>query len=182
VLDDVTRGMFLATKAADPSRPVLDTSGYSHRLADSDVYDSHNYEQDPVVLATIMAPLADGRPFTNGEDITGGRPLSVPYAGQPYFCSEFGGIWWSPGAETDSWGYGPNPHSEDEFAARFAGLVGVLLDDPGMFGYCYTQLTDVHQERNGVYRFDRSTKVDVAPLRAAQLRPAAYENSVETLS
>jgi len=44
-----------------------------------------------------------------------------------------------------------------------------------MFGYCYTQLTDVFQEENGIYRFDRSTKLDVARVREAQLRPAAYE-------
>ena len=46
-----------------------------------------------------------------------------------------------------------------------------------MFGYCYTQLTDTFQERNGVYRFDRSSKLDVGLLRAAQMRRAAYELS-----
>ncbi|MBD3646602.1 MAG: beta-galactosidase, partial [Pseudomonadales bacterium] len=45
-LDDVTRGMFLATKAIDTTRPVLDTSGYSHRIPEADVYDSHDYTQD----------------------------------------------------------------------------------------------------------------------------------------
>lgn len=45
-----------------------------------------------------------------------------------------------------------------------------------MFGYCYTQLTDVFQERNGIYRFDRSAKLDVDRVRAAQQRPAAYES------
>jgi hypothetical protein len=50
-----------------------------------------------------------------------------------------------------------------------------LLDDPLMFGYCYTQLTDVFQEENGIYRFDRSTKLDVARIRAVQTRAAAYE-------
>lgn len=44
-----------------------------------------------------------------------------------------------------------------------------------MFGYCYTQLTDVFQEQNGVYSFDRSDKLDVARVRAAQQRPAAIE-------
>ncbi len=44
-----------------------------------------------------------------------------------------------------------------------------------MFGYCYTQLTDVFQEQNGVYRFDRGTKLDVERIRAAQTRPAAIE-------
>ncbi|REF35853.1 glycoside hydrolase family 2 protein [Thermasporomyces composti] len=177
VLDDVTRGMFLATKAADQTRPVLDASGYSHRVRESDVYDSHNYEQDPEKFAAAMAGLAEGRPFTNsgGPD----RPWSVPYAGQPYFCSEFGGIWWNPDAreDEDSWGYGERPRSLEEFYQRFEALVSVLLDDPKMFGYCYTQLTDVYQEQNGIYRFDRSQKFDLERIRAAQTRPAAIEKA-----
>ena len=44
-----------------------------------------------------------------------------------------------------------------------------------MFGYCYTQLTDVYQEQNGIYSFDRSAKFDAARLRAAQARAAAIE-------
>ncbi|MGW0409704.1 glycoside hydrolase family 2 protein [Streptomyces collinus] len=182
-LDDVTRAMFLATKQADPSRPVIDASGYAHRVAGTDVYDSHCYEQDPAVFAKTMAGLAEDRPYVNtGPD---GRPWSLPYGGQPYFCSEFGGVWWdaeavSGGAGNDtesSWGYGERPRTAEEFVARFTGLTAVLLDDPDMFGYCYTQLTDVFQERNGVYRFDRGEKVDTALLRAAQRRPAAYEGT-----
>lgn len=44
-----------------------------------------------------------------------------------------------------------------------------------MFGYCCTQLTDVFQEQNGIYRFDRDEKLDVARISAAQLRPTAIE-------
>jgi beta-galactosidase/beta-glucuronidase len=180
VLDDVTRAMFLATKLADPTRPVLDASGYSHRVAETDVYDSHNYEQDPASFAEQVGGLAAGTVYTNTHD---GRQISLPYGGQPYFVSEFGGIWWNPeiaaAAKGDdrheSWGYGDRVADEDEFHDRFAGLVGALLDDPNMFGYCYTQLTDVFQEENGIYRFDRSEKLDVAKVRQAQLRPAAYE-------
>ena len=49
-----------------------------------------------------------------------------------------------------------------------------------MFGYCYTQLTDVMQERNGIYRFDRSSKIDVDTVRRAQLRrrPTSDDPSV----
>ena len=53
----------------------------------------------------------------------------------------------------------------------------MLLDNPGMFGYCYTQLTDIYQEQTGIYKFDRSGKFDRARLRAAQQRPAAIERS-----
>ncbi|MFE6887461.1 glycoside hydrolase family 2 protein [Streptomyces sp. NPDC057694] len=181
-LDDVTHAMFRATKQADGTRPVIDASGYAHRVPETDVYDSHCYEQDPAAFAKTMRGLAENEPYLNtGPD---GRSWSVPYNGQPYFCSEFGGIWWDAQAAAeaagnvldDSWGYGERPRSAEEFIDRFTGLTGVLLDDPDMFGYCYTQLTDVFQERNGVYRFDRAEKVDTARLRAAQLRAAAFEN------
>ncbi len=64
---------------------------------------------------------------------------------------------------------------EEDFYVRFTGLVDVLLDDPLMFGYCYTQLTDVFQEENGIYNFDRSSKLDVPRIQAVQTRLAAYE-------
>jgi beta-glucuronidase len=51
----------------------------------------------------------------------------------------------------------------------------VLLDNPRVFGYCYTQLTDVFQERNGIFAFDREAKFDLARLTAAQRRRAAVE-------
>ena len=184
VLDDVTRAMFLATKAADATRPVLDASGYAHRIAESDVYDSHDYEQDPARFAANHAGLAHGRPFVNVPGGSGSpdphpAPINIPHAGQPYFVSEFGGIWWNPDAtEGDpSWGYGERPRNEEEWQTRFAGLCGALLDNPHMFGYCYTQLTDVFQEQNGIYRFDRSEKLNIARIRAAQTRPAAIEEA-----
>ena len=182
-LDDITRGMWLATKAADPTRPVLDASGYSHRVPETEVWDSHDYEQDPESFADNQAGLAAGDPYRNrraeGE-------FSLPYAGQPYFVSEFGGIWWNPdlldseGSDSSgdgSWGYGQRVRDVEDFHTRFEGLTGVLLADPLMFGYCYTQLTDVFQEQNGIYRFDRSTKLDIDRVREAQQRPAAYEDS-----
>jgi hypothetical protein len=159
-LDDITRALFLATRAADSTRPVLDASGYAHRVPETDIFDSHLYEQDPTLFAGYMRGLAQGVPFVN--TLADGQQQSVAYRGQPYFCSEFGGIW---------------SDDEAELPQRFAALVSVLLDDPRMFGYCYTQLTDVFQERNGIYRFDRSTKVDPARMRVAQMRPAAYEQS-----
>jgi len=181
VLDDVTRALFLGTKLADPTRPVIDASGYAHRVPETDVYDAHSYEQEPAAFARLMSGLATGEPFVNRSHDE--EQISVPYAGQPYFVSEFGGIWWDPDAATEaagtdrreSWGYGVRVQDEAEFQVRFAGLVAVLLADPDMFGYCYTQLTDVMQERNGIYRFDRSEKIDVGAVRRAQQRRAAIE-------
>lgn len=174
-LDDLTLALWSATKAADRTRPVLDASGYSHRVAETDVYDSHDYCQDVAAFRAHHARAAQGSPFVNGSG--GDRPMSLPYRGQPYLVSEFGGIWWNPRAAADepSWGYGDRPKSVEEFHARFEGLCTCLLDNPGICGYCYTQLTDVFQEQNGVYHFDRSAKFDVARLRTVQSRPAAIE-------
>ena len=173
-LDAVTRGLYLATKAIDLTRPVLDTSGYSHRVPEADVYDCHDYTQDPDTFAAHHAGVADGAPHYNGRD---GQTWSIPYRGQPFFVSEFGGIWWNPDVKEgeDSWGYGERPQSLEEFYDRFARLCAILLDDAAHFGYCYTQLTDIYQEQNGIYRFDRSPKFDMSRIRAAQQRPAAIE-------
>ena len=228
-LDDVTRGMFLAAKAIDQTRPVLDASGWAHRVREADVYDAHCYEQDPEKLGAMMAGLADGTPYQdyppesteadvrNHLSVEGAlarlrereefadlfaagdpsldevssvlaarthplRPWSIPYCGQPYFLSEFGGIWWNADNADDanSWGYGSRPASLDEFYDRFERLVAVLRDNPNMFGYSYTQLTDTYEEQNGIYRFDRTAKYDLERIRAAQTRPAAIEAYAET--
>jgi len=176
VLDDVTRGMFLATKAMDGSRPVLDASGYSHRVGETDIWDCHDYEQNPEKFAGNHAGLREGKPFENRGG-NGAYPISQPYGKQPFFVSEFGGIWWNPEAKSGelSWGYGDRPKTIEEFYERFERLCGILLDNPRMFGYCYTQLTDVYQEQNGIYRFDRREKFDMERIRKAQQRAAAIE-------
>ncbi|MCE5276857.1 MAG: hypothetical protein LLG03_02360 [Planctomycetaceae bacterium] len=174
--DDLTFGMYYAAKAMDTTRPVLDTSGYSHRVPDMDIYDSHDYDQDAKTFAERHAGLAKGAPYIN----RGGHPdscWSEPYRGQPFFVSEFGGIWWNPkvGDNEPSWGYGQRPIDMAEFYKRFEGLCNVLLDDPNMMGYCYTQITDVFQEQNGILYFDRGLKFDMKKLHAIQSRKAAIE-------
>ena len=44
-----------------------------------------------------------------------------------------------------------------------------------MFGFRYTQLTDIEQERNGLYYYDRKPKFDVQKLHDRSSRQAAYE-------
>jgi hypothetical protein len=177
-LDDLLRGIFLAAKAMDPTRPVLDVSGYSHRLRESDVWDCHDYQADPQKLQADMDLLVQGKAWAN-EVLDACPPIqSIPYRGQPFFNSEFGGIAWNPDAKEgeNSWGYGDRPKSLEEFYQRFEQQCAVQLANPLMFGYCYTQLTDVFQEQNGIVRFDRRPKFDLARIRRAQQRPAAIES------
>lgn len=179
-LDDVTRGMYLATKALDTSRPVLDSSGYSHRVRGADIYDSHDYIGEAEFAEGLAnfkkrhEGMAQDKVWSN-PDPAKPRQWSVPYEGQPYFVSEFGGFKWSVEKKSDSWGYGSAPVSLEDFYHRFEEVCNVLLDNPYMFGYCYTQLTDIFPEENGIYTFDRASKFDLPRLKAIQERIAAIE-------
>lgn len=149
---ELLRTVYRVTKTVDPTRPVIDTSGYHH--VETDVYDSHHYEQDPEKFAgAFEAFRTGGPPFHNapGEE--------ADYAGQPYFVSEYGGIWWNPGqTDQQAWGYGDRPQTEEEFLSRYRALTETLLFHPKLGGFCYTQLYDVEQEVNGLYTYDRQLK------------------------
>ena len=82
------------------------------------------------------------------------------YQGQPVMLTEFGGITYTdePG---ETFGYLEPVVSGEAFFERFAAIVRAVRRDPSICGFCYTQLTDVMQERNGLLNADREAKVDV---------------------
>ncbi|HET6201607.1 MAG TPA: glycoside hydrolase family 2 TIM barrel-domain containing protein [Planctomycetota bacterium] len=153
-------------KALDPTRPAIETSGWTKSRSGADVADAHDYDQDPARLARRWAAPGSGWPLP--------ARYGIPRPDRPFFVSEFGGIGWIPPGEK-GWGYGSQPRTPEEFHARYEGLTGALLRQRFHFGFCYTQLTDVEQERNGLYFFDRRPKFDLARIRAATARRAAYE-------
>ncbi len=144
------------TRSLDPTRPVNDASGYAH--ARTDLWTVHTYEQDPDELKKQLA-LHDGQPFRNFPD------READYQGQPYLVDEFGGIKWIPEDRRpfadNSWGYGEGPRTLEEFYTRLDRQVAVLRSLPHISGFCYTQLTDVEQEQNGIYNYDRTEKFDM---------------------
>ena len=153
----------------DPTRPVIDTSGYTH--VETDVDDSHDYEGERGgagrALPRVRRPA--GQPWRNREE-------DAPHRGQPFFVSEYGGIWWNPGQKDEqAWGYGDRPESEQEFLARYRALTETLLFHPRMCGFCYTQLYDIEQEVNGLLTYDRKPKFDTALIRAINGQRAAIE-------
>jgi len=165
-------GIFHLTKRLDPTRLVIDSSGGYH-AASPDVYDSHNYDQAvPKFKAAFDGLLLSPQEvFVNGD-----KDQHMPYAGQPYFVSEYGGIWWNPGQKDDkAWGYGDRPRGEEEFKNRYKGLTDALLFNPRVAGFCYTQLYDVEQEVNGLYTFDRKPKFAPAFFREINQQRAQIE-------
>ena len=161
-----------ATKLLDPTRPCIDTSGHYH--VKTDIFDIHDYNQDPVVFREHYAKLeTEGTIFDRHVD-------RQTYPGGPIFVSEYGGIRWAEGENDEnhigSWGYGKDVENMEGFYARYQGLTDVLLDNSKMLGLCYTQLTDVEQEQNGLYTFDRQLKFDAQRLHAIMSRKAAIED------
>lgn len=161
------------TKAIDPTRPVFETSGWSHGIANAEVRDDHDYNQDPDSFKKRWMNFFGGAgdlivPARYGVGAAG-RDLGVPF-----MVSEFGGIGWST---EGGWSYGAGPKTEEEFYTRYKGLVDAQLDNPDLFGFCYTQLTDVEQEKNGLYYYDRRPKFDLKRLHEITSRPAAFERT-----
>ena len=164
------RTVYRITKQFDSTRPVIDTSGYVH--VETDIYDVHNYEQNPEKFKAIFAPFkkSDGKVWRNVPE------KEVVYQGQPYFVSEYGGIWWNPEQKDEkAWGYGDRPKSETEFIERYRALTETLLSHPKMFGFCYTQLYDIEQEVNGLYTYDRKPKFEPKVIKRINIQRAAIE-------
>jgi len=172
--------LYHLTKAADPARLCIDTSGYNHRV--TDIYDVHDYDQNPASFAERYALLAKGetgeKVFYN-KTILSNRVANVPFPGGPYFVSEYGGIWWDPESNsTAGWGYGGNdarPKSLEEYISRYRALTSALLRNSRICGFCFTQLYDVEQEVNGLLTYDRRHKFDPKVIRAINQAPAAIE-------
>lgn len=149
------------TKGFDPTRPINDASGDNHVI--TDIWSVHNYEQDGKKLAEQLKFEEGKEPYRNSRDK---RHLAI-YEGQPYMLDEFGGIGWMAEKDRkDSWGYGGMPANEEEFYKRLEGQIDALLASPHVWGFCYTQLTDVEQEKNGVYYYNRTPKLDMKRIKA----------------
>ncbi len=176
------KDIYTLTKQLDPSRPINCVSGGIHIL--TDIWTEHHYEQDPERLRDIV--YNDGKMFVRKPDIQErqrgnvgfNRPvLSDPYTFStyegdiPYILDEFGGIKCieaNPAKDgSDSWGYGNSARTKEDFYKRLEAQVRVLIEmSDKMWGFCYTQLTDVEQEQNGIYYYDRGTKYDMERVKA----------------
>ncbi len=169
---DFVRALYHLTKALDPTRLVIGNDGWEQII--SDVITVHDYSSRSAVL---HERYGDDEAVDNTLRRTqpGYRSVLLPgvdRAAEPVMVSEFGGINFAPDRE-DSWlGY-TAVNTAEELLKRYRSLVDALLDSPAVAGFCYTQLTDTLQERNGLLTEDRRPKVDPALLRRITRRPAA---------
>ena len=152
---DHTLAMYYLTKSLDSTRLVISNDGWEHTK--SDICTIHDYESNKAVLKERYSTVEKIMEATPGS-----RLIYVPghhYDGVPIQVSEFGGIAYKK-SEWEGWGYSGASDDQD-FANRYYDVVSALLESPLVQGFCYTQLTDVEQEINGLLTYDRKPKIDL---------------------
>lgn len=159
--------LYHLTRSLDPSRLVVPNDGWEH--VRSDLLTLHNYG-GAKALRRMYAKARPGVAPRPGE-----RRAYVPgyaYRGEPILVTEFGGVAVGSARGTAGWGY-HHARSGTQLVKRYRALVGALLNSKVLQGFCYTQLTDVEQEVNGLLTFDRQHKADPAAIREITAGPPA---------
>ena len=160
------RSLYMMTRSIDKTRPVVDNDGWEH-VETMDLFTIHDYAATGEKLYAKYKDL--GKPGARIPD--NARAILLPgatYNGSPFLLSEFGGIAYVlPGSQvpSDAWGYAGVEKSPEAVLARLRGLYEAIAKIPAIAGICYTQLTDVEQEVNGLLSYDRKMKFDAAKLR-----------------
>lgn len=154
------RSLYYLTKAMDSTRLVSTNDGWEQ--VDTDIVGVHDY-----------APWAENfiPKYNDKETLFKGNASSrmlfcenTEYHGEPVLVTEYGGI----AFESDNkgnWGYNGVVKDEKSFLERYASVTGAIMKLPYVRGYCYTQLTDVMQEVNGLMTETRKLKVDIEEIR-----------------
>ncbi len=155
----LARCFYYLCKSMDPSRIVSTNDGWEN-LHPTDIISVHDYRSVTPGLIEFYSDTA----FLQDGSARTGHPYLLPgeqYQGEPILYTEFGG---ARLANDTGWGYDTPIESVDAFLEAVERDVNGILSMPTMEGYCYTQLTDVYQETNGLLRMDRSPKADIERL------------------
>ena len=154
--------LYHLTRSLDGTRPVVSNDGWEHAL--TDLCTIHDYRDAEALKESYKTPESAV------EVMPARRPVYVSghgYRGEPILITEFGGIAFS--GDAGGWGYSTVADSE-EFLERYESLIEALLQSNPVQGFCYTQLTDVEQEVNGLLTYDRKPKASLQKIREITAR------------
>ena len=166
--------MYYLTKAADGTRLCSANDGWEQMQ--TDICGLHDYAAEKRVLD---AHFAD-RQYIEEQTCDCYRCYAIPEqrsGKEAFMVTEFGGIAFENIGEQgemggmNTWGYHGKVTDQEAFFARFQEAMDAVVAIPFNQGYCYTQLTDVMQEINGLLTPDRKPKMDVNRLHQLNRNP-----------
>ena len=170
VNDRIIESVYKITKSIDTTRPCIAVSGNYH-INNMEIYDVHDYCDSFETFTNGYSRIDKGIVL---DQIARGEGNIQKLSGQPVFVSEYGGFAFIAENE-DGWGYGESAKTQEELFKRYADYTNSLLDNPEIMGFCYTQLYDVEQEKNGIYTYNRVPKLDIEKIRKVNIRKAKIE-------
>ena len=154
------RSLYYATKAQDPTRLISTNDGWENSDV-TDIISAHDYSK-------LGEGFAEKYCLEGLDDLFHSSRRLMQFGcktqGQPVVFTEFGGIAMADDSKDGNWGYNRGASNEEEFFERYASLMKGISES-GFCGFCYTQLTDVQQEVNGLLRPDRTPKFDMKRLK-----------------
>ncbi|MDF2889265.1 MAG: glycoside hydrolase family 2 [Lacrimispora sp.] len=150
--------LYYQAKALDKTRLVSGNDGWE-QTEHTDILALHDYELMP----------GNTEKYESMEEIIYGQAErrmvladGQKYRGQPILMTEYGGIAFS--SQEEGWGYYNKAGSQEEFLQRLEPVTDFLIKSRKFSGFCYTQLTDVMQETNGLLKEDRTPKLPMEKL------------------
>ena len=167
-----TEGIYHLTKSVDQYRPVIVNDGWEHTV--SDIITLHDYEEKGEVLRKRYTEYKDEIMTAEVYHSTSKSAFAngFSYKGQPVMISEFGGIAFD--SDKEGWGYGNKVNTKEDFLKRFESITTAIKEIPYVCGYCYTQVTDVQQEVNGLMDIRRNFKVDPEKVKEVNEKRVAF--------
>ena len=165
-IQKMTVDMYELVKPMSNGRLVISNDGWEHTL--SDVITFHNYSESYDELHSFfdgnIKKIMSGE---NAECVQNYKDFFVGdyrYSGQAIMFSEFAGIAFAKDDES-GWGYGKSVGTQKDFLKKYGEMLDFIYDHKEMCGFCMTQLTDVYQEKNGIFTMDRKAKVSVEAIK-----------------
>lgn len=155
--------MYHLTKSLDQTRLVMSNDGWEHTT--SDLCTIHDYEASQEILENRYQSVENAMAFQPA-----GKTIYAPghsFKQEPILVTEFGGISFKQ-SDWEGWGYS-HATTEGEFLVGYQAVVQALHNSPLVRGFCYTQLTDVEQEINGLLTYDRKPKADMKQIKEITL-------------
>ncbi|MGX7133058.1 MULTISPECIES: glycoside hydrolase family 2 protein [Enterococcus] len=161
-----SQGIYHLLHALDRTRLVISNDGWE--MTDTDICAIHNYSHGQKAEIKKYQHFKDT--LANVEGLIHMPPGKwsifadgFEYQGQPILLTEFGGIGYKVGGQV-GWGY-TTVENEEQYLEDYSRIMEAIYASKALWGYCYTQLTDVEQEINGLLTYDRQPKVNLARIK-----------------